>query len=126
MGAVPSRRRRVVRRRRVRDVVHVHVPDEQAPLFYVPGPYGGWFASLLYDFGTSVDVPMPELRKLLAGSRGEVIVARRLTRAEQELLERERGESDAGVHVRIVLKEEERFWRPRHGDKLTRPPRRAA
>jgi hypothetical protein len=102
------------------------VPDEQAPLFHVSGPYGGWFASLLYGFGTSVDVPMPELRKLLAGSRGEVIVARRLTRAEQELLERERGDSDAGVHVRIFLKEEERFRRPRHGDKLTQPRRRAA
>ena len=115
-----------MRRRRARDVVRVCVPNEQAPLFYVPGPSGGWFASLLYDFGTSVDVPMPELRKLLADSQGEVIVARRLTPAEQELLERERGDSDAGVHVRIVVKEEERFWRPRHGDKLAGPRRRAA
>jgi len=115
-----------VRRRRSRDVVRVRVPDDQAPLFHVPGPGGGWFASLLYGFGTSVDVPMPELRKLLAGSRGEVIVARRLTRAEQALLERERGDSDAGVHARLVVKEEERFWRPRHGDKLTQPRRRAA
>ena len=115
-----------MRRRRSRDVVRVRVPDDQAPLFHVPGPGGGWFASLLYGFGTSVDVPMPELRKLLAGSRGEVIVARRLTRAEQALLERERGDSDAGVHARLVVKEEERFWRPRHGDKLTQPRRRAA
>ena len=115
-----------MRRRRARDVVRVRVPDQQAPLFHVPGPGGGWFASLLYDFGTSVDVPIPELRKLLAGSRGEVIVARRLTRAEQELLERERRDSDAGVHVRIVLKEEERFGRPRHEDKLAGPRRRAA
>jgi len=43
-----------VRRRRARDVVRVRVPDQQAPLFHVPGPGGGWFASLLYDFGTSV------------------------------------------------------------------------
>ncbi len=115
-----------MRRRRARDVVRVRVPDEQAPLFHVPGPGGGWFASLLYGFGTSVDVPIPELRKLLAGSRGQVIVARRLTRAEQELLERERGDSDAGVHARLVVKEEERFWRPRHGDKFAGPRRRAA
>jgi len=90
----------------------VRVPTNQAPVFHVPGPHGGCFVSLLYGFGTSVDVPMRELRKLLAGSRGEVIVARRLTRAEQELLERERGDSDAGVHARIVVKEEERFQRP--------------
>ena len=115
-----------MRRWRARDVVRVRVPNEQAPLFHVSGPYGGWFASLLYDFGNSVEVPMPELRKLLAGSRGEVIVARRLTSTEQELLERKRGDADAVVHARIVVKEEERFWRPRHGDKLTRPPRRAA
>jgi hypothetical protein len=38
--------------------------------------------SLLYGFGCSIDVPMQELRKLLAGSRGEVIVARRLTHEE--------------------------------------------
>jgi len=104
-----------VRRQRPRDVVRVRVPDEQAPLFHVPGPHGGWFASLLYGFGTSVDVPLRDLCKLLAGSRGEVIVARRLTRGEQELLERERGDSDAGVHARIVVKEEERFHRPRRG-----------
>jgi hypothetical protein len=115
-----------VRRRRAQDVVRVCVPNEQAPLFYVPGPSGGWFASLLYGFGASVDVSVPELRKLLAGSRGEVIVARRLTSAEQELLERERGDCDAGVHARLVIKEEERFWRPQRGDKFAGPRRRAA
>ena len=102
-----------MRRRRSRDVVRVRVPADQAPLFHVAGPHGGWFASLLYGFGTSVDVTMQDLRKLLAGSRGEVIIARRLTRAEQALLERERRDSDAGVHARIVVEEEERFRRPR-------------
>ena len=102
-----------MRRWRSRDIARVRVPDDQAPLFHVPGPHGGWFASLLYGHGFSVDVPMRALRKLLAGSRGEVIVARRITRAEQELLERERGDSDAGVHARIVVKEVERFRRPR-------------
>ena len=115
-----------MRRRRARDVVRVCVPNEQTPLFHVPGPCGGWFTSLLYDFGNSVEVPMPELCKLLAGSRGEVIVARRLTRAEQELLERHRGDYDAEVHARLVVKEEERFWRPRRGDKFAGPRRRVA
>jgi len=101
-----------VRRRRAQDVARVRVPNDQAPLFHIPGPHGGWFASLLYGHGYSVDVPLREVRKLLARSRGEVIVARRITRAEQALLERERGDSDAGVHARIVVKEEERFQRP--------------
>lgn len=108
-----------MRRRRAQDVARVRVPNDQAPLFHVPGPHGGWFASLLYGHGASVDVSMQDLRKLLAGSRGEVIIARRLTRAEQELLERERGDSDAGVHARIIVKEEERFHRPRRGGRGT-------
>jgi hypothetical protein len=73
---------------------------------------GGASARLRQD---SVDIPMQDLRKLLAGSRGEVIVARRLTRAEQAQLEREREDSDAGVHARIVVKEEERFRCPGRG-----------
>lgn len=56
---------------------------------------------------------MQDPQELLAGARGTVIVARRLTRAEVEVLERERGDSDAGVHARIVGKEEERFRRRR-------------
>ncbi len=108
-----------MRRRRRQDVVRVRVPNDQAPVFHVPGPDGGWFASLLYGHGASVEVPLRDLRKLLAGSRGEVIVARRLTRGEQALLERERGDSDAGVHARIVVKEEERFQRPRRGGRGT-------
>jgi hypothetical protein len=95
------------------------VPNDQAPLFHVPGPHGGWYISILYGHGFSVDVPMRDLRKLIAGSRGAVIIARRLTRAEQALLERERGDSDAGVHARIVVKEEERFHRSRRGGRRT-------
>ena len=36
---------------------------DQAPLFHVPGPHGGWFILLPYGFGF-IDVPMQELRKL--------------------------------------------------------------
>ena len=115
-----------MRRRRSRDVVRVRVPTDQAPLFHVPGPQGGWYISVLFGHGFSVDVPMQDLRKLLAGSRGAVIVARRLTRKEAGVLESRRADCDADVHARLVAKEEERFWRPRHGDKLTQPRRRAA
>ena len=105
-------------RRRARDVVRVRVPTDQAPVFHLPGPHGGWFISLLYGFGTSVDVPMHELCKLLAGSRGEVIVARHLTRAEVGLLERMRENCDAEVHARIIVKDEEQFRRPRRGGRV--------
>ena len=108
-----------MKHRRSQGVVRVRVPTDQAPLFHVPGPHGGWFASLLYGHGFSVDVPMRDPRKLIAGSRGEVILARRLTRAEQELLALERGDSDAGVHGAIVNKEELRFRRPRRGTRST-------
>lgn len=102
-----------VKHRRSQGVVRVHVPTDQAPVFHVPGAHGRWFVSLLYGHGTSVDVPMQDLRKLLAGSRGAVIVARRLTDAEQRLLELEREASDAAAHAAIVNTEELRFRRHR-------------
>ena len=104
-------------RRRSRDIVRVLVPATQASLFHVDGPHGGWFASLLYGYGSSVDVPMRELRKMLAGSRGAVIIARRLTRKEAEELESRRVDCDAAVHASIIDKEEERFRRPGRGGK---------
>ena len=107
-----------MKRRRSRDVVRVRVPTKQAPLFHIPGPHGGWFASLLYGFGTSVDVPIQALRELLAGSRGETIVARRLTSAEAGLVERSRLDCDADAHGSIIAKEAEQFRRPRRGGRV--------
>jgi len=110
-----------VKRRRSRDIARVHVPTNQAPLFNIPGPHGGWYVSVLFAHGYSIDVPMQELRELLAGSRGEVIVARRLTRKETRFVETKRAYSNADVHASLIVKEEERFRRPRfrrplHGD----------
>jgi len=48
-------------------------------------------------------------------SRGAESIARRLTYAEAEVFERERGDADAGMPARLVVKEEERFRRPRRG-----------
>jgi hypothetical protein len=98
--------------------VRVHVPTDQAPLFYVPGPHGGWYISVLFGHGFSVDVPMQDLRKLLAGSRGEVIVARRLTHEEAGVVERRRTDCDRDVHAWLLTKEALRFRRPRRGDNL--------
>lgn len=109
-----------MRRHRSRRIVRVRVPAEQAPLFHVDGPHGGWFISVLYGHRSSVDVPMRELYKMLAGSRGAVIIARRLTRAEVEVLERRRVDCDADMHAGIIAKEEERFWRPGRGKKHAR------
>jgi hypothetical protein len=107
-----------LKRRRSRDVVRAHVPTGQAPVFHIPGPHGGWFISLLYGFGTSVDVPIQELRKLLVGSRGEAIVARRLTSAEAGLVERRRLDCDADAHAGILAKEADQFRRPRRGGRV--------
>lgn len=106
-----------MRPRRSRDVVRVRVPTDQAPLFHIPGPHGGWFASLLYGHRSSVDVPMRELRELIEGSRGEVIVARRLTHEEACEIEIRRVDCDSAVHGGIIATEEERFRRPRRRDK---------
>jgi hypothetical protein len=57
-----------------------------------------------------------ELRKLLAGSRGEVIVARRLTHEEASMFERRRVDCDADAHASLIPKEEAQFRRPRRGD----------
>ena len=102
-----------MRRRRSHDVVRVYVPTDQVPLFHLPGRHGGWYISLLFGHGSSVDVPMRDLRKLITGSRGEVIVARRLTRSEAEELERRRADCDAAVHGGIIPNEERRFQSPR-------------
>ena len=106
--------------RRSRDVVRVRVPDEQAPLFHVSGPHGGWYISVLYGHRSSVDVPMEELRKMIAGSRGAVIIARRLTQEEAKELESRRLDCDADVHAGIIATEEERFRRPGRGGKRAR------
>jgi hypothetical protein len=108
-----------MKRRRSQDIVRVLVPTDQVPLFHLPGRDGGWYISLLFGHGSSVDVPMQDLRKLITGSQGEVIVARRLTRAEAEELERRRADCDAAVHGAILPKEEQRFQRPRRGGRGT-------
>ncbi len=100
-----------MKRRRKGKVVRVRIPNEQAPVFHVPGLHGGWFISLLYGFGGEVEVPMGELRDLLSGSRGSVIVARRLVGAELRLFEQYRSDSDAEVHGTLVAREERRFRR---------------
>ena len=98
-------------KRRTSDVVRVRIPDEQAPVFHVPGPHGGWFISLLYGFGGEVEVPLDELRDLVSRSRGSVIIARRLVGPELRLFEKYRSDSDAEVHGTLIAREDRRFRR---------------
>ena len=64
---------------------------ERVEIGSLPGPHGGWYVSLLYGQGEAMDISMEELRELIAGSRGEVIVALRLTPEEASRFDRFRG-----------------------------------
>lgn len=98
-----------MKRRYSKNVVRVHVPRSQSSFIFVPGEHGGWFASLLYGHGRDVDVDVPELLELIAGSRGSVIIGRRLAGAELRMLESYIEDVGAEVHARIVPREELRF-----------------
>lgn len=100
------------RKRRTLEVARARVPEEQAPLIFIPGRQGGWFLSLLWNFGSAVEAPSHELRKLLAGSKGEIFIGRRLNGAELRLLERYRKDLDHEVHARLISKNETRWRRP--------------
>src|SRR5512140_694150 len=64
-----------------------------------------------------IDAPMQDLRKLLVGSRGEVSVARRITRGKAHVLERHRADYDADLHAWLIAKKEAQFD-ARRGGKL--------
>ncbi len=100
------------RKRRTTDVARVRIPEDQAPFVFVPGEHGGWFLSLLWHFGSGLDVPTDELRRLLARSKGEVFIGRRLKGAELKFFERYRNDIDHEVHARLIFKNEMRWRRP--------------
>jgi hypothetical protein len=91
----------------------VRVPSSQRPFFFVPGEAGGWFVSLLWAWGDELAVDLAELHALLDGSRGQVVVGRRLVGSELRLLESYVDDVGAEVHSRIVPREEQRWRSPR-------------
>ena len=97
--------------RRTRDVVRVCVPEAIAPFFFLPG--SGWHISLLWNYGATVEVPWRELRKLLAWSKGDIVVARKLRGADLKFLESYRHDIDHEVHARLIYKDEMRWRSPR-------------
>ena len=86
------------------------VPERKTAVFHVPGPHGGWFIDLLWNFGHEVSVPWEELRDIVRVRDGSIVIARRLTAAETQFLEESRADGDHYVHARVVNREARR-WR---------------
>lgn len=103
----------MTRRSRARDVVRVREPGCRSPFFYVAGKGGGWFVSLLWNFGDAVDVPWEKLRRALASSKGDVVIARRLVGDEISLLAQARNEIEHEVHACVIHREALRWREPK-------------
>jgi hypothetical protein len=80
---------------------------------FVPGKRGGWFVSLTWNFGSSVEVSWSELRKLLASSKGDVVIARKLVGGELKFFEQYRDDIDHEVHAPLIYKDAMRWRSPR-------------
>ena len=100
-------------RRVKRDVVRVRVREDQSPMFHIPGKAGGWFISLLWNYGEALDVPSGELQRLLAGSKGDILIARKLVGNDLRLLEEYRNDIDREVHARLIVADKTRWRRAR-------------
>jgi hypothetical protein len=96
-----------VTRRRAREVIRVRVPESQSPFFVIDGePY----VSLLWNYGDDLEVPLADLGKLIAGSRGSVVIAQRLGGVERRMFEEYRRDIGAECHARLISKDAMR-WR---------------
>jgi hypothetical protein len=98
------------RKRRARDIARVRVPDEQSPFMFLPGKSGGWFVILLWNYGGGLDVPWQQLRRLLAGSTGEVLIARRLEGKDLALFN-SYGDIAHEIHARLIFTDHMRWGR---------------
>ena len=88
-----------------KNLVRVRVLESQPPFIEIDGaPY----VSLLWSFGSDVEVPLEDLGKLIAGTRGSIVIARRLVGAELRMFEEYR-RMDAECHARIISTENRRF-----------------
>ena len=98
-------------RQKLRRVVRVRVPDRQSPFVIIDGAP---CVSLLWSFGGDVEVPLDDLANLIAGTRGSIVLARKLVGAERRTFEEYR-RLDAECHARIIRSESVRFERARKG-----------
>lgn len=96
---------------RRRRTVQVRVPEGQAPFFTLPGIEGGDYVSLLWNWGDQLEVTWTDVLDLLAAARsGAVVIARRMTAAEQRRLRDARRGSDHETHAHVIANEKAR-WR---------------
>ena len=102
-----------MKRRRTRDLARVRVHEEQTPLFHVLGEHGGWYVSLLWHFGHGLDVSWREMRRLLTGSRGEILVARRLDKRDLRTFDFFRTNVDRETVAYLIPRESTRWRSPR-------------
>ena len=106
------RGRSIVKAKRWRqNCVRLRVPLDQTPFVFFRASVVVGFVSLMHGHGRDVDVDVRELRDLIAGSRGSVIVARQLLGAALRLLQSCVDEIAAEVHGRISSREELRLRR---------------
>lgn len=89
------------------------MPEHQSPFFFVPGRHGGWFISLTWNFDAPVTVAWSELRRLIASSKGEIVVGRRLAPTELRMLEQYHSDIEHEVHARVICRDELRWRSPR-------------
>ena len=99
------------RSRRVPATLVVRVPEAQRPFLHLPGPHGGDFISLLWNFGANVEMAWNDLRELLKMRDGSVILARRMSASEAQLLENHRADCDQEAHARVIRNEATRWAR---------------
>jgi hypothetical protein len=100
-----------VTRRRERDTVRVRVPESQAPFIVIDGaPY----VSLLWYYGDDLEVSLDDLGRLLAGTRGSVVILRRLVGAERRMFLEYQRDIGAECHARLISKDAMR-WKMARG-----------
>ena len=92
-----------------RRIVRARMPESQPCFVEIRGePY----VSLLWAFGDEVNVPIDDVGTLVAGSRGTVMILRRLVGAERRMFEDYR-RLEAECHARLIRREDLRFKRAR-------------
>ena len=105
-------RQRIKGKSKVPAKVIVKVPEQQAPFVVLPGPSGGVFVSLLWNWGDELKVPMDQLAAVLSSAKpGSVVIARRLTPAEMKRFHAARGDADHELQASLVPNDQAR-WRP--------------
>lgn len=96
-------------RRRGVATVRVRVPEAQSQFVTIDGqPY----ISVLWHYGSQVEAPLTDLGELIAGTRGTIVVARRLVGAKRRMFEEYRTDIGHELHARLIHNERTR-WRKR-------------